>query len=93
MPDMKNQRSPAPSGRCPSRGAVEARFVWLGSHPLMVLADREGRQTTADAASGGATLLSDDQIFAAASGLLPNAAMTMHLRLGQFDSKRSAAAL
>lgn len=74
----------------PSQGAVEARFVWLGSHPLMVLADREGRQTTADAASGGATLLSDDQIFAAASGLLPNAAMTMHLRLGQFDSKREA---
>ncbi len=70
----------------PPSGAVEARFVWLGGRALMVLTDRDGRQTTADPASGVATTVSDDEIFAAARRLLPNAAMTMHLRLVQFDS-------
>jgi PepSY-associated TM region len=70
----------------PPPGAVEARFVWLGGHPLMVLSDRDGRQTTADPASGVATTLSDNAIFAAASGLLQSATMTMRLRLLQFDA-------
>jgi uncharacterized iron-regulated membrane protein len=66
--------------------AVEARFVWLGGHPLLVLADRDGRQTTFDPADGVARILSDDEIFAAASRLLPSAAMTARLRLSKFDA-------
>ncbi|WGR90698.1 PepSY domain-containing protein (plasmid) [Bradyrhizobium sp. ISRA443] len=67
-------------------GAVEARFVWLGGRPLMVLTDRDGRETTADPASGAAMTLSDEEIFAATSRLLPNAQMTARLRLEQFDA-------
>lgn len=70
----------------PSPGAVEARFVWIGGRPLMVLADRDGRETMAEAASGVTTTLSDDAIFAAARRLLPAAAMTTRLRLSQFDA-------
>ncbi|WP_407180177.1 PepSY domain-containing protein [Bradyrhizobium sp. STM 3562] len=70
----------------PALGAVEARFVWVGGHPLMVLTDRDGHQTTADPASGVGTMLSDDEIFAAASRLLPRAAMTMRVRLQEFDA-------
>jgi hypothetical protein len=67
-------------------GAVEARFAWLGGHALMVLADRDGRQRTVDPADGVATTLADDEIFAAARNLLPNAAMTARLRLLEFDA-------
>lgn len=70
----------------PPQGAVEARFVWIGGRPLMVLTDRDGRQTTADPASGVPSRLSDNQIFEAGRQLLPAAAMTLHLRLTQFDS-------
>ncbi|MGY3606506.1 MULTISPECIES: PepSY domain-containing protein [unclassified Bradyrhizobium] len=69
----------------PPLGAVEARFVWLGGHPLMVLTDRDGDQTVADPASGATKVLSDDEIFSAANSLLPNAAVTARLRLQQFD--------
>lgn len=70
----------------PPSGAVEARFVWLGSRALMVLTDRDGRQTTSDPATGVTVAVSDDEIFAAARRLLPSSPMTMHLRLEQFDS-------
>ncbi|WP_456640559.1 PepSY domain-containing protein [Bradyrhizobium sp. USDA 10063] len=69
----------------PPRGAVEARFVWLGGRPLMLLTDRDGRQTAADPANGTTKMLSDGEIFSAASSLLPNATMTARLRLQQFD--------
>jgi hypothetical protein len=69
----------------PPLGAVEARFVWLGGHPLMVLTDRDGHQTVADPASGATKVLSGDEIFSAANSLLPNAAMTARLRLQEFD--------
>jgi uncharacterized iron-regulated membrane protein len=67
-------------------GAVDARFVWLGGRPLMVLMDSNGRQITTDPASGRATTLSDDEIFAAAARLLPDAAVTTRLHLSQFDT-------
>ena len=67
-------------------GAVEARFVWLGGRPLMILTDREGGEITTDPETGLATTPSDDEIFAAAGRLLPRAAMTTHLRLLQFDA-------
>jgi uncharacterized iron-regulated membrane protein len=70
----------------PVPGAVEARFVWIGGHPLMILTDRDGRETTADPASGAAMALSDDEIFKAAARLLPDAAITTRLRLSQFDA-------
>jgi len=70
----------------PPSEAVEGRFVWLGGHALLMLADRDGRQTTVDPADGVATMLSDDDIFAAAGSLLPNAAMTARLRLQEFDA-------
>jgi len=82
--DMPQIAATRPS--MPAPGAVEARFVWLGGRPLMVLTDRDGREITADPASGVATTLSDDEIFAAAGHLLPNAAITTHLRLSQFDA-------
>jgi hypothetical protein len=69
----------------PPPGAVEARFAWLGGRPLMALTDRDGREITTDPASGAVTTLSDDEIFKAARGLLPNAEMTLRLRLSQFD--------
>jgi uncharacterized iron-regulated membrane protein len=70
----------------PAPGAVEARFVWLGGCALMVLTDRNGRETTADPASGAAMTLSDDEIFKAAGRLLPDARITTRLRLSQFDA-------
>ncbi|WP_213775196.1 PepSY domain-containing protein [Bradyrhizobium sp. dw_78] len=70
----------------PPPGAVEARFVWIGGRPLMMLTDREGHQTAAGPENGVATMLSDDEIFAAARRLLPDAAMTTHLRLQEFDA-------
>lgn len=69
----------------PRAGAVEARFVWLGGHPLMVLSAHDSGQTLADPETGLTKTLSDDEIFAAADRLLPNAAMTTRLRLLQFD--------
>jgi hypothetical protein len=70
----------------PSLRAVEARFVWIGGAPLMLLVDRQGVQTAVDPLTGTAKPLSDDRIFAAARTLLPDAAMTMQARLGQYDS-------
>jgi uncharacterized iron-regulated membrane protein len=70
----------------PPSGAVEVRFVWLGGRPLMVLTNSDGSEVAADPASGRATMLSDDEIFAAAARLLPNAAMIARLRILQFDA-------
>ncbi len=70
----------------PPPGAVEARFVWVGGHPLMVLTDRDGHQIATDPENGGPAKLTDDEIFAAASRLLPDAAMTTRLRLDEFDA-------
>jgi uncharacterized iron-regulated membrane protein len=69
----------------PHIAAVEARFVWLGGKPLMLLADRSGRQTSADPATGMAAPLSDAMIFEAARRLMPQAAMTMQRRLDRYD--------
>jgi hypothetical protein len=65
---------------------VEARFVWLGGKPLMLLADRGGRQTSTDPATGMAAPLSDTMIFEAARQLLPQAAMTVQRRLDRYDA-------
>jgi hypothetical protein len=69
----------------PQVTAVEARFVWLGGKPLMLLSDRAGLLTSRDPATGAATPLSDAQIFAAARALMPQAAMVQQ-RLEQQDA-------
>lgn len=70
----------------PQVAAVEARFVWLGGMPLMLLADRSGMQTPADPSTGTSTPISDAQIVVAARALLPRSAMTLQMRLDQYDS-------
>lgn len=70
----------------PQIAAAEARFVWLGGKPLMLLADRSGLQTSADPATGTAAPLSDAVIFEAARQLMPQAAMTMQQHLDQYDA-------
>ncbi|MEH2481478.1 putative iron-regulated membrane protein [Nitrobacteraceae bacterium AZCC 2146] len=70
----------------PQDGAVEARFVWLGGTPLMLLANRHGVQTAADPSTGVAAPLSDTRIFEAARALMPQAAMPMQQRLDHYDS-------
>jgi hypothetical protein len=70
----------------PPAAAVEARFVWLGGKPLILLSDRSGRPTSIDPATGMAAPLSDAAIFEAARQLMPQAAMTMQRRLDQYDA-------
>ena len=70
----------------PQASAVEARFVWLGGKPLMLLADRSGLQKSADPATGAAVPLSDAAIFGAARQLMPQAAMTIQYRLDRYDA-------
>jgi hypothetical protein len=66
-------------------GVVEARFVWVGGVPLMLLAHRDGSQSVADPAGGESRTLSLDEIFNAAARLLPDATMTLRQRLEQPD--------
>jgi uncharacterized iron-regulated membrane protein len=73
-------------GSNPPPAAVEARFVWLDGRPLMVLTGSDGHQVTTDPENGVATTLTDDEIFAAASRLLPGSAMTTRLRLREYDA-------
>lgn len=70
----------------PQPGAVEARFVWLGGRALMVLSDRDGRQSVTDPATSSAVSLSDDEIVNAAKRLLPEAAINLRQRLTQPDA-------
>lgn len=65
----------------PQVSAVEARFVWLGGRPLMLLADRGSHVTAADPASGAAVILAEAEIIAAARRLLPDATITLQQRL------------
>ncbi|MGO4714162.1 PepSY domain-containing protein [Bradyrhizobium sp. 2TAF24] len=69
----------------PQAGAVEARFVWLGGRPLMLLADRSGHITPADPATGAPLALAETDIVAAARRLLPDAMITLRQRLTQAD--------
>lgn len=76
----------APQFRARPQGtAVEARFVWIGGVPLMVLVDRTGVQTTVDPVTGAATPLSEVKIVNAAKALMPHAAMNLQ-RLDRYDA-------
>jgi uncharacterized iron-regulated membrane protein len=70
----------------PQTEASEARFVWLGGRPLMLLASRDGSQSPADPVSGVSLSLSDGQIFEAARQLMPRATMLQQSRLYEYDS-------
>jgi hypothetical protein len=67
-------------------GVVEARFIWVGGTPLMLLVHRDGSQSVADPASGASRTLSSERIFDAATRLLPEATMTLRQRLDQPDA-------
>ena len=77
--------SNSPPGE-PRLAAVEARFVWLGGKPLVVLTGRDGGHSTLDPATGAAAPLSDERIFEAARLIMPNAAMTLRQRLEAPDA-------
>jgi hypothetical protein len=70
----------------PSVAAVEARFVWIGGAPVMLLADRRGAQKAFTPSTGTASPLTDDHLFVAARALLPRTAMPMQTKLTQYDS-------
>ncbi len=70
----------------PQLAAVEARFVWLGGKPLVVLTGRDGGRRALDPATDIAVPLSDERIFEAARRLLPDAVMSMRLRLEAPDA-------
>lgn len=70
----------------PSLPAVEARFVWIGGHRLMMLDDGNGRQSLADPASGVPATLSRDEIVAAARRAMPGAAMISARQLDEPDA-------
>ena len=76
----------AVSPATPSIAAVEARYVWVGGTPLMLLADRRGAQTVRAPVTGAAAPLTDARLFTAARALLPEVAMPMQARLTQYDS-------
>jgi uncharacterized iron-regulated membrane protein len=66
--------------------SVEARFIWLGGRPLVVLTGRAGGRRTLDPTTGNAAPVSDERIFEAARLIMPNAAMTMRQRLEAPDA-------
>lgn len=66
--------------------AVEARFVWIGGHRLMLLDDGNGRRSLADPVTGAQMTLSRDEIIAAARHAMPGAAMTSARQLDQPDA-------
>lgn len=66
--------------------AVEARFVWLGGRPLIVLTDSDGALTVADTVVGTVIAPTKDQILTAAAQLLPAATMTIQEILTQPDA-------
>lgn len=70
----------------PTTSAAEARFVWIGGHPLMLLADRDGHRSLADPATGAPTTLSRDDIIAAARHAMPGAAIAFQQQLDTPDA-------
>ncbi|MCP3416078.1 PepSY domain-containing protein [Bradyrhizobium brasilense] len=70
----------------PSMPAVEARFVWIGGHRLMLLDDGNGGRSIADPVTGARMTLSRDEIIAAARHAMPGAAMTSARQLDEPDA-------
>ncbi|MVT66370.1 PepSY domain-containing protein [Bradyrhizobium pachyrhizi] len=70
----------------PSMPAVEARFVWIGGHRLMLLDDGSGGRNLADPATGAPVAISRDEIIAAARRAMPGATMISARQLDQPDA-------
>ncbi|MGY4180257.1 hypothetical protein ACVIHH_005548 [Bradyrhizobium sp. USDA 4518] len=70
----------------PSMPAVEARFVWIGGHRLMLLDDGNGGRSIADPVTGARMTLSRDEVIAAARHAMPGAAMTSARQLDEPDA-------
>ncbi|MGF6305900.1 putative iron-regulated membrane protein [Bradyrhizobium sp. i1.8.4] len=70
----------------PLMPAVEARFVWIGGHRLMLLEDGDGRRSLADPATGAPAPLSRDEIVAAARRAMPGATMISAQQLEEPDA-------
>ncbi|MFQ3452086.1 PepSY domain-containing protein [Bradyrhizobium sp. UFLA01-814] len=70
----------------PSMPAVEARFVWIGGHGVMLLDDGNGGRSIADPVTGAQMTLSRDEIIAAARHAMPGAAMTSARQLDEPDA-------
>ncbi|GKQ53470.1 PepSY domain-containing protein [Bradyrhizobium sp. Ce-3] len=70
----------------PPTPAVEARFVWIGGRPLMVLDDGNGRRSLADPATGAPVTLSRDDIVAATKRAMPGATLISAQPLDQPDA-------
>ncbi len=73
---------PSSGGLRPSRRASSGSEA----SPLVVLTGRDGGRRTLDPATGNAALMSEERIFEAARRLMPDAAMTMRLRLEAPDA-------
>ncbi|WLA82091.1 PepSY domain-containing protein [Bradyrhizobium elkanii] len=70
----------------PSMPAVEARFVWIGGHGLMLLDDGNGGRSIADPVTGAQMTLSRDEVIAAARHAMPGATMTSARQLDEPDA-------
>ncbi|HEX7920825.1 MAG TPA: PepSY domain-containing protein [Bradyrhizobium sp.] len=70
----------------PSAQAVEARYVWIGGRPLVMLDDSGGRRSLVDPVTGAPVVLSRDEIIAAARRAMPGAALTTARQLDEPDA-------
>ncbi|UFX46184.1 PepSY domain-containing protein [Bradyrhizobium sp. 41S5] len=70
----------------PSAQAVEARYVWIGGRPLVMLDDSNGRRSLADPVTGAPVVLSRDEIIAAARRAMPGAALISVRQLDEPDA-------
>ena len=66
--------------------AAEARFVWLDGMPLVILASRDGTRTVIDAASGEIARLPQENLWKAATTLLPGSRLESRLTIGEYDA-------
>ncbi len=69
-----------------STAAVEAKFVWIGGRPLMVMEDNQGRRSLAEPATGAPVALSQDRIVDAVRRVVPDATMAFSRQIDVSDA-------
>lgn len=70
----------------PKVAATEARFVWIGGRPLMILTEADGHRSLVDPATGASVIPSRDEILSAARQSMPDAPIAFSRQLDAFDS-------
>lgn len=70
----------------PSAQAVEARYVWIGGRPLVMLDDSNGHRSLADPVTGVPAVVSRDEIIAAARRAMPGASLISARQLDEPDA-------